>query len=116
MMMVGQVPLVVATRVGVRFPSQFSVAVTLAGGNTSLKHWKVWLVGTPESTGAIVSRTVIVCVALAEFVQRSVAVQVRTMIVGQVPRSEERRVGKGFTSQLSVAGSLAGGSTSVKQW
>src|SRR3989454_2243035 len=116
MMIVGQVPLVVETRVGMRFPSQLSVAATLAGGGTSLKHWKVWLVGTPESTGAIVSRTVIVWVALVELVQRSLAVQVRTIIVGQVPLVVEARVGVRFPSQLSVAATLAGGGTSEIHW
>jgi hypothetical protein len=64
---------------------QLSDAVGLAGAGTALKHWAVVSAGTPLNTGAVVSCTVIVWLALALFPQSSVAVHVRVIIVGQVP-------------------------------
>jgi hypothetical protein len=59
--------------------SQLSVAVGCAGAGM-LSHCTVVLAGTPESIGAWVSCTVITCMALLLFPQRSVAVQVRVRV------------------------------------
>jgi hypothetical protein len=41
-------------------PLQLSFAVTLAGGGTLLMHWYEAFEGQPESTGAVISSTVII--------------------------------------------------------
>ncbi len=59
--------------------SQLSVAVGLPGDGTEL-HSTVVLLGQPESTGAVVSWTVITCAHVLLFPQRSVAVHVRVNV------------------------------------
>ncbi|MFC2002180.1 hypothetical protein ACFLUZ_06770 [Chloroflexota bacterium] len=59
--------------------SQLSLAVGLAGAGTE-SHSTVTSSGTPDSTGAVVSCTVMVWVALVELPQSSVAVQVRVSV------------------------------------
>ena len=61
-----------------------SVAVTAAGGGTGCVQGMTTLDGTPPSTGAALSTTVIVCVAEALLPQASVAVHVRVITFGQV--------------------------------
>ena len=63
------------------------------------------LTGTPLKTGAIVSRRVIVCVAVLTFPQLSIAVKVRVIIVvpAQFPGTEESDLVTVALPQLSVA-------------
>src|SRR5437868_8515465 len=56
---VGRKPLVVAVIVATTFAVQLSAADTVGGAGKSVGQRKVLLMGTPISTGAIVSRTVI---------------------------------------------------------
>ena len=58
---------------------------------------------------------VIVCVALVLLVQVSFAVQVRVMIIGQLPLVVLSSVGV-TGSQLSVAVTAAGAGTSASHW
>ena len=55
--------------------SQLSVAVGVAGAGTAL-HSAVVLAGTPLNTGAVLSLTVMVCDAVDELPQLSVAFHV----------------------------------------
>src|SRR5688572_14911189 len=59
--------------------SQLSVAVTTAGAGTA-PHSAVMFAGTPTSTGAILSSTVMICVAVTSLPQASVAVQVLVIV------------------------------------
>src|SRR5215470_6368067 len=79
MRLVQPITLVEELRVTVTTPSQLYTALTVLGGGTSLRHWREALGGTPLSTGGMVSTTVMVCVALFVFRQRSEAVHVRVM-------------------------------------
>ena len=65
--------------VNVGVESQLSVAVTVAGAGMEL-HSTVASDGQPESTGAVVSCTVMTCEQLDELPQLSVAVQVRVIV------------------------------------
>ena len=71
------------------------------------------MVGTPTSTGGIVSRTVTVRTAVTVFVQASTAVHVRVMIVGQLPLVTLTKVGV-TGPQLSVAVTAGTAATSAK--
>src|SRR5918994_854988 len=68
-----------SVKVTVIVGSQLSVAVTLAAVGTAAQSTVV-LAGTPAKTGAVLSVTVIVWVAVAVLPQLSVAVQVRVMV------------------------------------
>ena len=92
--------------------SQLSVAVTFAGAGTSPIHCTVTLFGHPLKTGLVVSLTVMVCEQLALLPQKSVAVQVRTMVFGQLPDVVALSVTFTVLSQLSVAVTFAGAGTS----
>ncbi len=59
--------------------------------------------GTPCSTGATSSTTVIVCDSWLTLPQASVAVQVRVMVYGQPSVADSAKVTTGALSQLSVA-------------
>src|SRR6185503_5430888 len=104
--MVGQLPLVTDVNWTTRLVSQLSVAVTLGGGGTSPRHWQVCLVGTPTNTGGMVSLTMMVRVAVAELVQRSTALQVFVIMVGQLPLVTDVNWTTRLVSQLSVAVTL----------
>src|SRR5688572_9579860 len=71
--------IVVCANVIVTIASQLSVAVGVAGGGTAL-HCTVTFAGMPAKTGACVSTTTIVCEAVVEFAQLSVAVHVLTKV------------------------------------
>ena len=58
--------------------SQLSVAVTVGGAGTAV-HCTVTSAGTPTRVGAVLSWTVMVCVALAVLPQLSVAVHCLTI-------------------------------------
>jgi hypothetical protein len=111
-MTIGQAPFVVETRVTVILLAQLSMAVTAAGGGTSLEHWKVRFVGMPTNVGGMVSRTVIVRVAVVAFVQLSVAVQVQVITNGQTPLVVHTIVTVTLLSQLSAAVTADSGGTS----
>ena len=65
--MAGQAPLVVSWNTTGTSPMQLSMAVTSAGGGGA--HSTVTSTGTPSSTGAVVSTTVILCVQITVFMQ-----------------------------------------------
>jgi len=101
--------LVTAEKMTGTVASQLSVAVTVASPGIE-SHSTVILVGTPESTGAVVSTTVRVCVATIVFKETSVEDQMRSMLneSAQAPRfvtAEKSTVTVG--SQLSVAVTVA---------
>src|SRR5262245_62276963 len=100
---VGQMPLVVLVNVTVTLVSQLSVAVTTGGAGKSRRHWKVRLVGTPTSTGGVVSSTVLVWKAVTVLVQSSTAVQRQIMSVGQMPLVVLVNVTVTLVSHLYVA-------------
>ena len=66
--------------------SQLSVAVAdpVFDGSVDSSHSMETSAGQ-VMTGSVVSSTVIVCTQVAVLLQSSVAVQVRVMVVGQVP-------------------------------
>src|SRR3989339_252270 len=89
--------------------SQLSVAVTsvpVTAAAGTLLHCTVTLAGTPASTGAVVSCTVITCEPVEALPQLSVAVHVRVKVYesGQVPsvRTSANTMSTD-ESQLSVA-------------
>src|SRR5437667_4494895 len=57
---------------GVRAPPQLSLAATVAGAGTSPRHCTLRSLGTPPSTGRVVSRTVRRWVAVVALPHRSV--------------------------------------------
>ena len=77
--MAGQTPLVVSSNATGTSPMQSSMAVTSAGGGT-WSHSTVTSPGTPSSTGAVVSTTVICCVQTTVLSQSSVACQIRRRV------------------------------------
>src|SRR5207249_1105107 len=102
----GQLPLLVSTKVNVGVASQVSVAVAVAklgaaGQSTVLASAKA------ASTGAVMSRTLMVWLAVLLLPQASVAVQVRTCTTGQLPLLVSTKVNVGVASQVSVAVAVA---------
>jgi hypothetical protein len=98
-----QVPGVVASaKVGVTLVSHASVAVGVVNEGVA-GHSIVVGPGSAEITGAVVSATLMVWVAVELFPLSSVAVQVRTCTTGQVPVLLSTKVNVTLVSQLSVA-------------
>src|ERR1051326_2084329 len=97
-------------------PSQLSMAVTTACGGTSLGHCRLRLTGgRPRRSGLMVSTTEMICAAVLVFLQRSMAVQVRVMILVQPTALVEAPgvTGSG-PSQLSMAVTTSCGGTSLR--
>jgi hypothetical protein len=93
--------------------SQLSVAVGLAAAGTAL-HSAVALAGTPASTGAVVSLTVMTCVPTVLLPQSSVAVHVRVITLLQLEPGfvwVSLNVMVTLGSQASVAVGLAAAGT-----
>jgi hypothetical protein len=68
----------ISARVTDAFVSQLSAAVGDAAVGTE-PQVTVTLAGTPDKTGAVVSRTVMICAAVLLLPQTSVAVHIRVM-------------------------------------
>src|SRR3989441_4333868 len=102
----GQVPLLLSTNVGVTAPSQASLAVAVA--KTGVAGQSIVLAaGKAAITGAVMSRTLIVWLAVLLLPQASVAVQVRTCTTGQVPLLLSTNVGVTAPSQAALAVAVA---------
>ena len=71
--------MVTSLKVSVGELSHASMAVGVVNEGVD-GHWMVLAAGTPEITGAVVSRTVILWLAVLLLPQWSVAVQVRTTV------------------------------------
>src|SRR5918993_1076922 len=87
--------------------SQLSVAVTVAGAGTA-PHWAVIAAGTLFNTGAIISSTVMTCVAVVVLPHASVAVHVLVMVPQPSTTVDTSlKVTGTLRSQLSVAVTVA---------
>src|SRR5438034_73087 len=102
----GQLPLLVSTKVNVGLASQVSVAVAVAKLGVAGQSI-VLAAGKAAITGAVMSRTLMVWLAVLLLPQASVAVQVRTCTTGQLPLLVSTKVNVGLASQVSVAVAVA---------
>ena len=98
----GQVPVTLVVKVRATVASHVSVADAWAKLGVA-GHWIVLGPGSAANTGAVVSATLIVCVAVDELPQSSVAVHVRVCTTGQVPVMLVVKVRVTLVSQVSVA-------------
>src|SRR3989454_5803061 len=102
----GQVPLLLSTKVSVGLASHASVAVAVAKLGAAGQSI-VLAAGKAAITGAVLSRTLMVWLAVLLLPQASMAVQVRTCTTGQVPLLLSTKVNVGVASQVSVAVAVA---------
>src|SRR6266404_5202739 len=102
----GQLPLLLSTKVNVGLASQVSVAVAVAKLGAAGQSI-VLGTGKAAITGAVLSRTLMVWLAVLLLPQASVAVQVRTCTTGQLPLLLSTKVNVGLASQVSVAVAVA---------
>src|SRR5437773_1776620 len=102
----GQLPLLVSTKVNVGLASQVSVAVAVAKLGAAGQSI-VLGTGKAAITGRVISRTLMVWLAVLLLPQASVAVQVRTCTTGQLPLLLSTTVNVGLASQVSVAVAVA---------
>src|SRR6266516_3307993 len=102
----GQLPLLVSTKVNVGLASQVSVAVAVAKLGAAGQSI-VLGTGKAAITGAVMSRTLMVWLAVLLLPQASVAVQVRTCTTGQLPLLVSTKVNVGLASHASVAVAVA---------
>src|SRR6266581_2709997 len=102
----GQLPLLVSTKVNVGVASHASVAVAVAKLGAAGQSI-VLGTGKAAITGAVMSRTLIVWLAVLLLPQASVAVQVRTCTTGQLPLLVSTKVNVGVASHASVAVAVA---------
>jgi hypothetical protein len=100
----GHVPVQTSTKVKITIGSQ-STGVGMVQIGTA-GHWMVLGAGRALITGAVVSTTVMVCEAVDVLPQSSLAVQVRTHTLGQVPVQTSTKVNVAGP-QLSVAVGVA---------
>src|SRR5216117_984972 len=102
----GQVPLLLSTKVNAGLASHASVAVAAAKLGAAGQSI-VLGGGSAPITGAVMSRTLMVWLAVLLLPQASVAVQVRTCTTGQLPLLVSTKVNVGLASQVSVAVAVA---------
>src|SRR5437773_9307432 len=96
-----QLPLLLSTKLNVGVASQVSVAVAVA--KLGVAGQSIVLgAGKAAITGAVMSRTLIVWLAVLLLPQASVAVQVRTCTTGQLPLLVSTKVNVGLASQVAL--------------